>query len=158
MDTRPKRRKNKDNPYKLNSIKDLNLYFISFKDSKGIVQNVKVTIEVFNLFNESELKDLSQMNEYDNHIEHIDLEEEQLYLRMSDKPKSIEELTIEKFKVKELMAEIKKLPDTQRRRFTKYYFDDMTYDEIAQEEHCTKMAIKLSIDKAFEKISKKFKK
>ena len=57
---------------------------------------------MFNLFNESELKDLSQMNEYDNHIEHIDLEEEQLYLRMSDKPKSIEELTIEKLKLKNL--------------------------------------------------------
>ena len=37
MDTRPKSWKNKDNPYKLNSIKDLNLYFVSFKDSKGIL-------------------------------------------------------------------------------------------------------------------------
>lgn len=158
MDLRPKRRKNKDNPYKLSCIKDKNLYFITFKDSRGILQNIKVTLEVFNLFNDYELKDISFMNEYDNHIEHINLEEEQLYMRMFDKPKDLSQQVLEKIRVKELMIEIKNLPEIQRRRFVKYYFENKTYDEIALEEHCTKMAIKFSIDKAFEKISKKLQK
>lgn len=155
MDKRPRRRKLKDNPYNLECIEALDLYLVSFKDSKGIKQTVKVTVEVFILFNEFELKDLSQMNEYDNHIEHINLEEEQLYMRMFDKPKDLSQQVLEKIRVKELIIEIKSLPEIQRRRFVKYYFENKTYDEIALEEHCTKMAIKFSVDKAFEKISKK---
>lgn len=33
----------------------------------------------------------------------------------------------------------------------------MTFEEIAQEENCTKMAVKFSVDIAIEKISKKLK-
>lgn len=32
----------------------------------------------------------------------------------------------------------------------------MSYNEIAKEEKCTKMAIKFSVDRTFEKILKKF--
>lgn len=140
----------------MESIEALNLYLVSFKDSKGIKQTVKVTIEVFNLFNEFELKDLSQMNEYDNHIEHINLEEEQIYLKAENKPKKLEDEVIEKINIKELMNEIKQLPKIQRERFIKYYFYDMSYEEIAKEENCTKMAVKFTVDRAFEKILKKF--
>lgn len=157
MDKRPKRRKYKDNPYNLESVEALNLYLVSFKDSKGIKQTVKVTIEVFNLFNEFELKDLSQMNEYDNHIEHINLEEEQIYLKSKNKPKKLEDEVIEKINIKELMNEIKQLPKIQRERFIKYYFDDMSYEEIAKKEGCSGRAVKYSVDRAFEKILKKLK-
>ena len=33
----------------------------------------------------------------------------------------------------------------------------VTFEEIAEEENCTKMAVKFSVDIAIEKISKKFK-
>lgn len=79
-------------------------------------------------------------------------------MRMSDKPNDLSQQVLEKIRVKELMLEIKKLPEIQRRRFVKYYFENKTYGEIALDEHCTKMAIKFSVDKAFEKISKKLQK
>ena len=71
MENRPKRRIYKDNPYNLeiNNSK----YIINFYDSKKVLQKIEVSEEVFSVFDKSELKDLSQMNEYDNHIEHAAL-------------------------------------------------------------------------------------
>lgn len=67
MSKRPKRRKYKDNPYTLNEITINNKYFISFRDSRVEYNNVEVSKDIYELFNYYELKDLSQMNEYDNH-------------------------------------------------------------------------------------------
>ena len=44
----------------------------------------------------------------------------------------------------------------KKRRLIKYYFYDKTYEEIANEEKCSKRAVKFSIDIALGKISKKF--
>ena len=67
MSKRPKRRKYKDNPYTLNEITINNKYFISFRDSRGEYNNVEVSKDIYELFNYYELRDLSQMNEYDNY-------------------------------------------------------------------------------------------
>ena len=40
MANRPKRRKSKDNPYTLNYCEERNVYTVSFKDGKGILQNI----------------------------------------------------------------------------------------------------------------------
>ena len=37
------------------------------------------------------------------------------------------------------------------------FFENKTYEEIASEENCSKVAVKYSIDIALEKISKKIK-
>ena len=55
------------------------------------------------------------------------------------------------------LQDIKELPKTQRERLKKYYFENKTFEEIAEEENCTKRAVKFSVDIAIEKISKKFK-
>ena len=57
MDKHPIRRKFIDNPYTLSSSTKDNLYIISFIDSNGIVQNVKVDKEVYDLFDENILKE-----------------------------------------------------------------------------------------------------
>ena len=57
----------------------------------------------------------------------------------------------------ELKKYINELSDIQRRRLKKYYFEDKTFEQIAQEEGCTKRAVKFSIDIALEKISQNFK-
>ena len=48
------------------------------------------------------------------------------------------------------------LPEVQRRRLLLYYFGGYTYDQIAQMEGCTKMAVKFSIDIAIKKLREKF--
>ena len=56
----------------------------------------------------------------------------------------------------ELHKAIDMLPEVQRRRLLLYYFGGYTYDQIAQMEGCTKMAVKFSIDIAIKKLREKF--
>ena len=72
-------------------------------------------------------------------------------------PTSIEEKVEKKIIFDDIKEVINSLPKVQKRRLRKYYFDDMTLEEIANEENCTKVAVKYSIDIALEKISKKIK-
>ena len=157
MAERPKRRKYKDNPYTLNYIESKNIYVVSFKDVKGHSQNVEVNKEVYQAFDRFELDDLSEMNEYDNHIEHSEIFENTLEVRAKDKPMSLEDSIIQKSTFEELKRAIDMLPEVQKRRIKKYYFDDKTLEEIAKEEKCSKVAIKYSIDNAIKNISKKIK-
>ena len=160
MDIRPKRRKYKDNPYSLSSDIKNGLYYVSFKDSKGIQQCIKINQTIFEELNKFELKDVSQMNEYDNHIEHLELNDETLYNRRNTNINTdvYNEDILNKVLIKDLMIEIKKLPIQQRNRLIKYYFYNMSYEQIGKEEGRVKSVIKYSIDKAIEKISKNLKK
>lgn len=159
MDVCPKRRKYKDNPYNLSSDKKNGLYYVSFIDSRGILQYIEINKTIFDELNKFELKDVSQMNEYDNHIEHLELNDEELYHRRKiDTNDYYNENILNKILIKDLMKEIKKLPIQQRNRLIKYYFYNMSYEKIAKEEGKVKSVIKYSIDKAIEKISKNFKK
>lgn len=157
MDKSPKRRKYKDNPYTLIKDASEDIYIIKFKDSKNKIQIVKVDSKVYEVFDNSELHDLKELNEYDNHIEHLLLDENQLYKRMFNKVKSLDSQVENKEIIDDLKEEIQKLPDIQKNRLKKYFFDGKTYEQIAYEEGCSKRAVKFSIDIALQKIYKKFK-
>ena len=151
----PKRRKYKDNPYTLFAVN--NKYFIEFKDSKKCIQRIEISKEIFNVFNNSELHDLSELNEYDRHIEHSEVFEDTLFHRSFNESYSLEDEVDKKIINESLKNQIQQLPEIQKRRFIKYFFEDKTYEEIAKEEKCSKVAVKYSIDIAIEKISKYFK-
>lgn len=51
---------------------------------------------------------------------------------------------------------ILELPETQRRRLILYYFQGLTYEQIAEMEGCTHPAIIKSVSSALEKIKKFF--
>ena len=158
MDVRPKRRKYKDNPYNLSSDKKNGLYYVSFMDSRGILQYIEINKTIFDELNKFELKDVSQMNEYDNHIEHLELSDEELYHRRKINTNDYyNENILNKILIKDLLSEIRKLPILQKNRLIKYYFYNMSYEQIAKEEGISKIAVKYSIDIAIEKILKKFK-
>lgn len=158
MDVRPKRRKYKDNPYNLSSDKKNGLYYVSFIDSRGNLQYIEINKAIFDELNKFELKDVSQMNEYDNHIEHLELSDEELYHRRKiDTNDYYNENILNKILIKDLLSEIRKLPILQKNRLIKYYFYNMSYEQIAKEEGISKIAVKYSIDIAIEKILKKFK-
>ena len=103
------------------------------------------------------MRDLSYLNEYDNHIEHSEVYEETLLKRAITKEISVEELVEHKILYDFLYTVISKLPPIQKRRVIKYYFYDQTFNEIAKEEHCTKRAVKFSVDIAKEKILNEMK-
>ena len=120
MAQRPKRRKYKDNPYTLNYCEERDIYIISFKDSRGIIQNVEVTETIYKTFDRFELDDLSEMNEFDNHIEHSEIFENNLNDRAKDKPISLEDEIIRKSTFDELKKAIDMLPEVQKRRIMQY--------------------------------------
>lgn len=155
MDKQPKRKRSKDNPYTLKE--EDNNFLVIFKDANLIMHEVEVNKEIFDLMNAFELEDISQMHKIDKHIEHLDLCEEEIYIRAKNKEISLEERVEKKLETLEIKMQINKLPVIQKRRLQKYYFEDKTFEQIAQEEGCTKRAVKFSIDIALEKILKKFK-
>jgi len=157
MEKRPKRRKHKDNPYTLENLGN-GKYVVTFKDGTNKLKVIEISEKIFQTMNSFELDDISELNEFDRHIEHSEIFENNLNERAMDKPISLEDEIIKKLDFDELKKAIQELPEIQRNRLKKYYFEDMTYEEIAKEENCSKVAIKYSIDIALEKISKKLKK
>lgn len=153
----PKRRKYKDNPYTLNYIEEKNIYTITFKDVKGHLNKVEVSEEVYRVFDKFELQDIKELNEYDRHIEHSEIFENNLESRALNKQIPTDEIVENKINNEKLREAIQGLPKVQRERLKKYYFENKTFEEIAKEEKCTKRAVKFSVDIAIEKISKKFK-
>lgn len=157
MATMPKRRKSKDNPYVLNYNEKEHSYIVSFKDNKNNVHKVEVSEKVFGAFDKFELEDISQMHEYERHIEHNEVFEYTLNNRAVDKPVGIEEQVENKFIAEELLLAINKLPEVQKRRLKKYFFENMTMIEIAKQEGCSKVAVKHSIDDGIENLKKNLK-
>ena len=158
MDKMPKRRKYKDNPYELNKNSITNKYYIKFKDSMNKEQLVEVDATIYKVFDDSELNDISEMNEYDNHIEHSEIYEYKIDLISSRRSKSIEELIEDKMLHEDLKKAIQQLSEVQRRRVKKYYFEGKNINQIANEELCSKVAIKYSIDIAIQKLKEILKK
>lgn len=152
-----KRRKSKDNPYIIKYDSDLDIYQVIFIDSKGNEQIININIEIYNVFNEFELKDLSIMNEFDRHIEHLEHSEESLYKKAILKNNNVENDALTNILYKDLKHEISKLPDIQKRRLQKYFFEDMTLNEISKIEKCSIRAVKYSIDIALKKLKEKIK-
>ena len=137
----PNRKKDKYNPYTL-IISD-GRYYLSFKDSRGELQTIEIDEVLYGLFNRFELEDISYLNKLSRHIEFC-------------KPESIDEKVSRNIEYELLHKAISKLPEIQRRRLLLYFFGEMTYEQIAALEGCTKRAVKFSVDIAIEKLKKDF--
>lgn len=150
MDKRPKRRKDKYNPYTLH--KENERYYISFVDVNNNLQKIEVSHKVFESFNKFELEDVSQMNEYDRHLEHSEIYENALNRRNVFDVQSLEEYFDNAQDAENLHMAISKLPDVQKRRLKKYYFEEKTFEEISHEEGCTYQCVQRSVYRAVAKI------
>ena len=150
MDKRPKRRKDKYNPYTLH--KENERYYVSFIDSNNKFQKIEISQEVFESFNKFELEDVSQMNEYDRHLEHSEVDENTLYQKSVSSEQPLEEYFDKAQDAENLHMAISKLPDVQKCRLKKYYFEDKTFEEISHEEGCTYQCVQRPVYRAVAKI------
>lgn len=157
MDIRPKRRKFKDNPYTLESIKDENIFYIIFTDHTGL-HKICVSEEIFNLFDESEKYENAKLKEYSVHIEHSEQSEISLNTKNVLYIKGLEEQVIDNIFYTELKKYISELSDAQRKRIIDYYFYNKTLKKIALDDGCSITAVKHSIDRALYLLSKRIKK
>lgn len=161
MVNRPKRRKDKDNPYSLD-FKE-NSYVVSFKTNKNEYKEVKVSEKVFKAFDKFELEDISQLHKVDKHIdmrvidntEYMDII---LFNNAVNDEISIEEQIENKILQEELKKAILELSEVQKRRVIKYYFENKTLQKIAEEEGCSIASVKESLDGSINKLRKKLKK
>ena len=152
---RPKRRKDKYNPYTISQKEDK--HYLSFRDGQGILRELQITKELFEVLNRFELDDLSVLNEWDRHIEHFEQTEQSLNRTTFSKEESVEETVLRSIEYERLHRAITQLPETQRRRLILYYFEGLTYEQIARMEGCTIMPVKRSIDSAIKKLKLFFK-
>ena len=143
------------NPYTLSQKEDK--HYLSFRDGQGILRELQITKELFEVLNRFELDDLSVLNEWDRHIEHFEQTEQSLNRRAFSKEESVEETVLRSIEYERLHRAITQLPETQRRRLILYYFEGLTYEQIARMEGCTIMPVKRSIDSAIKKLKLFFK-
>ncbi|MCI9083199.1 MAG: sigma-70 family RNA polymerase sigma factor [Lachnospiraceae bacterium] len=156
LEKHPNRKKDKYNPYTLTITEGR--YYLSFKDGRGKQQNIEIDEVLYQTFDRFELEDISHLNRVSRHIEHSELTEETLNDRTFHKAKQIEDIVSESIEYEQLHRAVSKLPKVQRRRLKLYFFGEMSYEQIAKLEGCTKRAVKFSVDIAVEKLKKNFKK
>lgn len=129
---RPKRRKDKYNPYSLRET--AGHYYVSFKDGQNILQEIEISEHIFQAFNDFELEDLVYLNVWDRHLEQSEVCEQTLNQRAFQKPEGIEESVLDMLEMEQLHKAIVNLPEFQRRRIVQYYFEGLTYQQIARKE------------------------
>ena len=152
----PKRRKDKYNPYTIGTTED-GRHWLTFSNGQDNQHHFEISAAVFALFDSFELDDLSYLNEVDRHYEHSELTEASLYDRAVNRPATVEESALQSMEYAQLHRAISVLPEIQKRRLILYYFQGLTYEQIAGMEGCTKRAVKFSVDIAVEKLKKFFK-
>ena len=132
-DRHPKRRKDKYNPYTLSMI-DGKCY-LSFRDGQGVPHRLELDVKLYAVFDRFELDDLSFLNEQERHLDWTELNEGLLSRRSAREG-------------------VNQLPEVQKRRLQMYFFDGLTYEEIAVREGCSYQAVQKSIAAALKKIRK----
>ena len=68
--------------------------------------------------------------------------------------KNGKDTVLKKLEEERLHNAIQKLSEIQRRRLIKYYFEEMTYEQIAQEEGCSFRRVAKSVKAAIENLKK----
>lgn len=150
----PKRKKDKYNPYTL--VEDNGSFFIRFNDSSGITQNIPLTPDQYKLFDSFELEDISHMNVVTRYLEQSDLTEETINTRSFLIPPTVEETVFLACEKEALHRAMHQLSENQQRRLRLYYWEGLTYEQIAKLEGCSHPAVIKSINGAIKKLKKIF--
>lgn len=156
VENRPKRRKSKDNPYTI--FEKQGKLFVAFKDGQGIEQKVEVNNEVFGLFDDNELHDIKESNEFDRHIEHSEQSENTLHKRTVSQHIQFEDMIFFKLRNSQVKEMLDCLPTLQRERIKLFYWESFSCAEIAEMQGCSRQAVSLSIRRAREKLKKEIQK
>lgn len=148
-----KRRKAQNNPYTINFEQEKEVYSISFKNNIKEYY-IEISNELYDEFNKFELEDISYMNKYDRHIEHLPLDEIQLHRKINKKEKNLEEIVIDNIEKEKLYKAINKLPEMQKKRIELFYFENLTQKEIALQDNCSIRAVQYSLEIALKNLKK----
>ena len=115
---------------------------------------MEVEKELYEAFNDFELEDLSYLNAWDRHLEQSEVWESTLNERAVEIPKTVEEIVLSNIQNEKIHRAIEKLPEVQKKRIKMYFFEGMTYEEIAAKEKCKHPAVVKSVKVALEKMKR----
>jgi RNA polymerase sigma-70 factor (ECF subfamily) len=115
---------------------------------------MEINREIFDAFDQFELEDLSYLNEKERHYDSVEFSDDLLGSHAFRKEEMTDEIALTSMQDKALHKAIDGLPELQRRRLIWYYFDEMTFSEIAQREGCEYQAVQESIYRGRERIKK----
>lgn len=128
-------------------------YHIVVKD----IYDKKVSKREYYNFNSFISQNIKNKNIFDRYIEHSIQSEETIQKHMIQKTERVEDIVYRNLIIEEIEHALMSLNEIQRRRFVMYYIDEMTYEQIAKIEGCTKRAIKFSVDAARKNLQKMLK-
>lgn len=103
-------------------------------------------MEIFDVFNDSELEYLSERNEYDRHIEHSIYDENNINKRILKNIDTVEEVVMRHLDNEKIHNAISSLPFIQKKRVYEYFFKNLTQKEIADKNNCSIRAIQYSLN------------
>ena len=146
------------NPYTLRKeiIAGMTHYYVSFTDGQSVHRETEVSRSVYLEFRHFIKRERNLRRWDERHTEQSELSDEAINKRTLSQPKSLEETVFDNLLNEKLQMAIQQLPEIQRRRFIIYYEYGLTYEQIAEMENCSKVAVKYTIDKARTIILKKF--
>lgn len=150
MGEHPKRRKDKYNPYRISE--NDGRYYILFKDGQEQINELEISRELYEAFNTFELEDVSYLNVWDRHLEHSQLWDATLNERAAKVPESVEDIVFRRYEQEGLHKALEILTEVQQRRVELYYFEGLTYKQIAEIEGCTFQKVEKSIKAALKKL------
>lgn len=139
------------NPYKLRIeiILDQKHYYASFQNAENQMVEIEIAPTVADwLFQKFVCKERNLRRSDERNLEYSEVTEQTLHERVLNRPKSLEEIALERLQNEMLWKSINVLPKVQRRRLILYYFENFTYEQIAKIEGCSARAVKYSVDSA----------
>ena len=160
IDPRPKRRIDKDNPYRLFTVGATTSephYFIQFKDGAGTEHCLEIEKPLFDLFDQFELDDLTRLNELDRHLDDRELSAVPADESEEIRKQSAELAVLRKMESESLHSAILRLPEIQRRRLILYYYGGLDDRQIARVEGCSQPAVSQTLSIAIKNLKKYLK-
>lgn len=118
------------------------------------MQIVEISKDIYNCLDKFELNDLSEMNEYDRHIEHSYIYENKINEKAFIKDKRIDDIVENNIINEKLKNAINKLSLVQKRRIEMYYFKGLSQREIAEKEGISLRAVQYTLNKAISELKK----
>lgn len=85
-------------------------------------------------------------------MEQSEVREPTLNERAVKVPESVEEIVFRNIQNEKIHRALEQLPEIQKRRIIMYFFEGMTYEEIATIEECKHPAVVKSVKAALEKL------
>lgn len=131
---------------------------ISIKNVNEKIKFIKINKELKDEVKRHKRQLKSQKNEFDRHIEHLELTETQINKRAISKVPTTEEMFFEKEGERQIIKTIWSLPEPQNRRVYMFIVEELSLTEIAKIENRAIPVIKRSVDRGIKNLQEKLKK